>query len=373
MARKRKQKSRLGLMAVFGVAVLIPFVASTFNSCDAFRRSKSETVTVATTPPVTPTPVPVPVPAPTPTPTPIPGLQNAWLALNNVNPPAARANHSAVWTGTRMIIWGGQNGSGYLGDGASLDPLTGNWTTISSVGAPSPRAGHKAVMINGKMIVWGGVNATNYYNDAYSYDPILNAWAPLTFGNQPAPRAYFSAVSTGASMLVWGGVSAVQATGFSDGGYYMPNTPWSLLSGADPILKRIAHAAIWTGNSMIMFGGINNNITSQDGFIFNPNTLVFEQLLITPGTPAARQEHSAAWDGLHMIVWGGLLNGITTSYYGDGGIFDYATKSWYAMNATGAPAARAGHSAVWAGDAMIIWGGLSGNPAVYYNSGGVFH
>ncbi len=370
MARPKTRKSKLGIAAVISAAVLIPFLASTFNSCDKKTGSNSN-VTVATTPPPTPIPAPVPVPNPNP----IPGLQNKWIALTSNNPPAARSGHSAVWTGTRMIIWGGQNAGGYLNDGAALDPQTGTWTAISTVNAPPARAGHRAVMINGRMIVYGGTNGTVFYNTAYSYDPALNAWAatPLAQANPIPSRAMFSAVSTGASMLVWGGFSNVQPTGYSDGGYYFPNVSWDTLSGVAPVLQRIAHSSVWTGTSMIMFGGVNNNITSQDGFIFNPNTLVFTQLLVTANTPAARQEHSAVWDGLHMIVWGGLLNGITTSYYNDGRVFDLASNSWLVMNNTGAPAARANHTAIWAGDAMIVWGGAGGNPLTYYNNGAVYH
>lgn len=371
MRKSKRSSSSTGILTVVGIAILIPIIASTFNSCD--KKKSSQTVTVQNTPPPTPTPVPVPVPVPVPTPNPIPGLQNAWVPLNSTNPPAARRNHSAVWTGTRMIVWGGENATGFLNDGAALDPLTGTWTTIATAGAPAARSGHRAVLLNGRMIVWGGKNATTYFNDAYSYDPTLNAWTALTFGNQVAARAMFSATSTGSAMLIWGGISNVQPTGFSDGGYYAPNMPWSTLVGADPVLKRIAQSAIWTGSSMIMFGGANNNVTSQDGFIFNPNTLVFTFMALTANTPSARQEHTAVWDGQHMILWGGLLNGITTSYYNDGRVYDLATNTWLIMNNTGSASARAGHTAVWAGDAMIVWGGANGNPITYLNDGAVFH
>lgn len=375
MSRSKTSKSKLGITAIIGLVVTIPFVASTFTSCDIFGGKKSNDVSVA----ATPQPVPVPVPIPNPGPNPIPGLQNSWVALNSINPPAARSHHSAVWTGTRMIVWGGVNASGYLNDGASLDPQTGTWTTISAVNAPPARASHEAVMINGKMIIYGGTNGTVFYNTAYSYDPATNQWAaqPLSQANPIAARAGHSAVSTGATMLVWGGFSNVQPSGFSDGGYYLPNVSWDTLIGGPPVLQRFGHSSVWTGNSMIMFGGQNNNVTTQDGYIFNPNTNVFTQLLVVANTPSNRSEHSAVWDGQHMLIWGGLLQGITTSYHNDGRAYSLAGNSWLVMNNTGAPTARAGHSAVWAGDAMIVWGGVSappgGSPLTYYNNGAVFH
>src|SRR5438552_8658321 len=32
---------------------------------------------------------------------------DSWLATSLVNAPLARSDHTAVWTGTEMIIWGG--------------------------------------------------------------------------------------------------------------------------------------------------------------------------------------------------------------------------------------------------------------------------
>src|SRR5260370_32117490 len=34
---------------------------------------------------------------------------DAWAATNTVNAPAARDSHTAVWTGSEMIVWGGTN------------------------------------------------------------------------------------------------------------------------------------------------------------------------------------------------------------------------------------------------------------------------
>jgi hypothetical protein len=41
--------------------------------------------------------------------------------MTNVGAPSARAFHSAVWTGSAMLVWGGRFGGGivWLGDGAS--------------------------------------------------------------------------------------------------------------------------------------------------------------------------------------------------------------------------------------------------------------
>ncbi|MCH7781137.1 MAG: hypothetical protein IH848_09835, partial [Acidobacteria bacterium] len=53
-----------------------------------------------------------------------------------------RSGHTAVWTGTEMIVWGGMNGGHNSGD--RYDPATDTWTQMSRVGAPLGRRRHIA-------------------------------------------------------------------------------------------------------------------------------------------------------------------------------------------------------------------------------------
>ena len=34
---------------------------------------------------------------------------NSWQATSTANAPGPRQDHTAVWTGTEMIVWGGQD------------------------------------------------------------------------------------------------------------------------------------------------------------------------------------------------------------------------------------------------------------------------
>src|SRR5206468_2685451 len=60
--------------------------------------------------------VPSPSPTPTPTPTTTPNpfcTDNTWTPTSLSNAPAALLLHTAVWTGSEMIVWGGYNGSDF--------------------------------------------------------------------------------------------------------------------------------------------------------------------------------------------------------------------------------------------------------------------
>ena len=55
-----------------------------------------------------------------------------------------------------MIVWGGYSGSANLNSGGVYDPATDTWTATSMTNAPSARRYHRAVWTGSRMIVWGG-------------------------------------------------------------------------------------------------------------------------------------------------------------------------------------------------------------------------
>ena len=84
---------------------------------------------------------------------------NALMIPGQLRPPLMpllrRSVHTAVWTGSEMIVWGGEF-SGYSNTGGRYNPSTDSWTATSLTNAPSARDGHTAVWTGSEMIVWGG-------------------------------------------------------------------------------------------------------------------------------------------------------------------------------------------------------------------------
>ena len=74
-----------------------------------------------------------------------------------------------------MIIWGGTDDA-ELATGGRYDPLTDSWSITSSTGAPAARRQHTAVWTGGAMIIWGG-NDGSYLATGGLYDPAADAWA----------------------------------------------------------------------------------------------------------------------------------------------------------------------------------------------------
>ena len=88
-------------------------------------------------------------------------VSDTWTATSTgTGTPIARDHHTAVWTGNEMIVWGGEHlGTSpipHLDDGGHYDPFLDTWTPTSAVNAPPARYHHTAVWTGSEMIVWGG-------------------------------------------------------------------------------------------------------------------------------------------------------------------------------------------------------------------------
>ena len=74
---------------------------------------------------------------------------DSWTATSTTNAPGARYCHTAVWTGSEMIVWGGYSNDGndhYLNTGGKYNPGTDSWTPTNTTNAPSgTRQSHGSV------------------------------------------------------------------------------------------------------------------------------------------------------------------------------------------------------------------------------------
>jgi len=140
------------------------------------------------------------------------GVPSQWVALNLSNAPAGRLSHTAIWTGQKMIVWGGL-ASTPLADGAAYDPVANSWTTLASSNAPAARFNHAALWTGSEMLVLGGSGASGELATGAAYDPATNQWRVLNNGGSPAARAQFVAIWTGAEAMVFGGQNGGRALG----------------------------------------------------------------------------------------------------------------------------------------------------------------
>lgn len=286
---------------------------------------------------------------------------DVWSPIPS-SPLVGRNGHVAVWTGSAMILWGGFSGSiGGRNDGAMYSPSSKTWTSLPITGAPSARTQATAVWstTTNEMIVWGGAGSGSAANGG-RYNIALGAWAPMA----PTPSAFpertgHSAVWTGTKMIVFGGTGCVGPCG--DAASYDPVTDtWELLTPPSELDRRqyaagfafAGNAAFWGGTGQLVAGSAYRNT----GAIFTPSTSMWKTMSVPSDSifPRSKRAQVSAWTaGGKLYVWGGA----DTEPLNNGAVYDAATDSWAAMPNANAPSARSGATAVWTGTAAIVWGG----------------
>jgi N-acetylneuraminic acid mutarotase len=303
---------------------------------------------------------------------------DSWTATSTTNAPNGRFVHTAVWTGSEMIVWGGLTNcnSCYVATGGRYNPGTDSWIATSTTNAPEARDNHTAVWTGSEMIVWGGYGNSGYLSTGARYNPGTNSWSMTTMTNAPDPRLWHTAVWTGSEMIVWGGShSGVLNTG----GRYNPSTDsWTPTTTTSAPVGRSQHTAVWTGSEMIVWGGSDYPTVFNTGGRYHPDTDSWTATTTT-FAPVPRYLHTAVWTSSEMIIWGGVDPHVLL---GTGGRYNPSTDSWRATSLIGAPDRRFYHTAVWTGSEMIVWGGnvaatptarpqLAGHqPSITENTGG---
>jgi subtilisin-like proprotein convertase family protein/N-acetylneuraminic acid mutarotase len=313
-------------------------------------------------------------------------VTDSWTRTDEARAPTGRYRHTAVWTGTEMIVWGGQGTTDYLQTGSRYNPATDYWTHICTTepgcGTPFGRNRHSAVWTGSEMIVWGGygcLDATcstiGYLNTGARYSPtrqdqaIIPVWVPtesnMSFG-APSPRAHHTAVWNGTQMMIWGGYGCSDPPTCSaynlldTGGSLDPTGNWWSTMSAPPMIfmPRQYHSTVWTGTDMIVWGGWNGT-GLRDGAKWSPTNWTWT-VIPSMDAPDFRWNHTAVWTGTEMVIWGGEDN--MGRRFSSGGRFNPVTNSWAVSGTTPAtmdsvPSARVGHTALWNGWELIVWGG----------------
>jgi N-acetylneuraminic acid mutarotase len=282
-----------------------------------------------------------------------------WVPMSLENAPSPRQNQQAVWTGTEMIVWGGEGILGSTGrsnplnTGGRYNPATDSWTPMDTSVLPVGRTGCTMVWTGTEAIIFGGQQYTTnpvgftLVDSGVRYNPQTEAWAPLSRWQAPSPRYLHVAVWTGTEMLVWGGqylTNGSSAVLLTTGARYNPTrNTWTPMTTNGAPRSTPYTTAVWNGQEMLVFTG------QGPGGRYNPATDHWEPMSKT-GAPLANSLTTSVWTGQEMLVWGGLVSVIGARY-------NPFVDAWTSMVAIDAPKARKSSAAVWTGNSMLVFGG----------------
>jgi hypothetical protein len=136
-----------------------------------------------------------------------------WTATSTLNTPRLyQLATGAVWTGRLMLVWATP-----YGGGSRYDPVQDVWTAYSTPPSQARTQGATAVWTGSRMIIWGGGAAPSgdfawAINTGAIYDPIGDSWVLTSMENAASERFDHTAVWTGTYMIVWGGWGPADVT-----------------------------------------------------------------------------------------------------------------------------------------------------------------
>jgi Kelch motif len=252
--------------------------------------------------------------------------------------------------------------------------LLGDWTRLQG---PARRAHGlqflAPVVAAGRVVVISGVDYDQATVKAIVFDARSRRWSFA------APSHVWwrsgTAVGAGKQVIMWGGCCGGGGRGSMAPGvtYDVRHDRWDPLAQG-PLGHRSGHSAVWTGEEMIVWGGVSGRLgvdrpeeLRADGAAYDPRSGTWRHIAPAPLSP--RSGHVAVGTGDEMLVWGGsrplrpLRSEHERPLY-DGAAYDPGSDTWRRLPPTRLLAppppvldvVPADVSAVWTGDTMLIWG-----------------
>jgi hypothetical protein len=315
---------------------------------------------------------------------------NSWSMLP-AGPLSARSGMAEVWTGHDMFVWGGYDhntpGSFHAAaDGALYSPATHLWRQLPP--SPlSPRVQATALWTGSEVIVIGGEPAVTTaqhttYTDAAAYNPTTNTWRrlPTPPTTHHFPVASVSAMAAGRSIYAW--LTWVHITHQSDAGgggrsgsahagvdldRYDTSTGRWIQVHAKGDLPTGVNSPVWTGSEILMPSAqlcppsfLCPVAFGTRGWRFNPGRNTWTAIAAGPGDALHSQ---AAWTGRALLVFNNDSSASgdhpTPVDPGDIEVWAPNTNQWTALPRAPYSGDPTTTSAVWTGDRLLMWGEMT--------------
>ena len=95
---------------------------------------------------------------------------NQWQLTSQHQAPSPRFGHTAVWTGSEMIIWGGYEASGKLAEGGRIyNPTKDAWSHLPTDQKPEGKILNSLVWTGNQIIIWGGSDGQTLLNSGWTF------------------------------------------------------------------------------------------------------------------------------------------------------------------------------------------------------------
>jgi hypothetical protein len=314
------------------------------------------------------------------------GLSDAWAWDGQrwtevATPPAglpARWHHVMASVGSRVIMFGGRGG-GILRSLAGIPkgPGTVNlrdtwswdgqvWTRLDPI-RPSPRMGAALAALDDRLVLFGGagdpsgVGQRGYFGDTWTWNG--STWTDLGAASGPSARYALAMARRAGEVVSFGGWGADGVTGDT---WSFTGAGWTRKEPAAGPPARSNHAMATLGDTVVLFGGFDGTSLLGDTWTWNGDTWTRLDL---PIAPPARSNHAMATWRDRVVLFGGWSCAATgCGRVGDTWEFDgrgWREVSPLLSSECEGPLPRSDHAMATLGDAVITFGGTSGDDYGY--------
>eukprot|EP00027_Filamoeba_sp_ATCC50430_P003209 CAMPEP_0168555454 /NCGR_PEP_ID=MMETSP0413-20121227/8345_1 /TAXON_ID=136452 /ORGANISM="Filamoeba nolandi, Strain NC-AS-23-1" /LENGTH=463 /DNA_ID=CAMNT_0008586309 /DNA_START=416 /DNA_END=1805 /DNA_ORIENTATION=+ len=235
---------------------------------------------------------------------------------------------------TKLLIFGGGDGSHYLNDLHMLDTETMSWSHAYVAGtSPAARSRHTTTLIGSRLFVFGGGDETRVYNDLYILDTDTMSWSrPDVKGTGPSARWGHTTTSIDdGKLLVFGGHDGTQmlndihvldiqtmswtqiqpkpleeepAKADNNNNNSSPKAPPTHPYQFGPT-PRAGHTATLVENKLLLFGGGDGEKILNDIWFLELSDYTWWHPQVSGNAPAGRCAHTSTLLNNKLIVYGG--------------------------------------------------------------------
>jgi hypothetical protein len=251
-------------------------------------------------------------------------------------PLAARESAAMVWTGSRVLFWGGEANGRPFADGAALDPDSLTWTHLPA--APlSARTPAASAWTGAEFIVWGDRSRSRRARDGAAYDPVRRRWRRLR--RAPIALNAVSSVWIGGELVIYGAWldhNNHSRRASAQGIAYRPTANrWRVLRPFFSLSPQASSVAA-AGGAVLVWDYL------LEAALYEPRSDRWIRLPHLPLDPAECRSSSAPL-GRVVLAW----------YCGRGALFDVSTRRWRTLRQ---PPIRTFSALVAAGSRALLVG-----------------
>ncbi|MGH8972103.1 MAG: hypothetical protein ACRD0C_02735 [Acidimicrobiia bacterium] len=261
------------------------------------------------------------------------------------------------------------NRGGADGESTVEEAQPASWTGAPNGDEPAPagwRRGHPGLIPsrNGAAVVWTGSNLLVWGGDppgegvpaGAAYDPFADRWRLMA----PAPfplRTGAAAAWTGFEMVLWGGYEPGRGAPATGGAYDPVADRWRTMAPA-PLSPGIPVTAVWTGGQFAVLGvdpGLGQEV-SPEAAAYDPAADRWRRL---PPLPVTLTAATALWTGSEVVVIGAPLRPhelpADQANRSPALAYDPAGDRWRVLPSPPLASPPPAAAAVWTGDEIVAW------------------